>query len=124
VKEELEKQLENEFPFMRRSDLPSTNLYRQYGFETGDGWFALLHSLFTEISATGHTFIPHQVKSKYGSLRLYYEPYNPQIQEIIDRYIELSEVTCEICGCEAELRCNKWGWMVTMCDECFKNENK
>ena len=62
-----------------------------------------------------------QVKSKFGGLRWYdnMSYSNVEYREWSDKYEELSELTCELCGKPA-----KWqtmGWIMSLCDKC-KNE--
>ena len=77
--EELEKQLEKEFPFMQKSRYDEHNLYHLYGCECGDGWYNLIHELCQEISERYEQegkeadIVIAQVKEKFATLRFYYE---------------------------------------------------
>lgn len=87
MKDELELKLAEDFPFMRshenKDEQKSTyghihNTFRAFGCECGDGWFKLLHSLCTEITAAYESaglpadIVVDQIKEKFGTLRFYY----------------------------------------------------
>lgn len=80
MREELEKQLQLEFPFMMQKDLEEErNPYNHWGIECGDGWYDLLHDLCTDITKRYELeempvdIVVLQVKEKFASLRFYYE---------------------------------------------------
>ena len=48
---ELEMKLQADFPFMQReSTSVYGNIYRHWGYECGDGWYALIYELCNEIT--------------------------------------------------------------------------
>jgi len=66
-----------------------------------------------------YTYEIMQIKEKFGSLRWYDNYSTRAIQNIIDKYEEISKVTCINCGKPA-----KWistGWISPWCDKCAKN---
>lgn len=80
---ELQEQLAKEFTFMKRKPLKDPkridDLYGAFGIETGNGWYAILHNLCSNISqelnAAGidnQSIVIDQIKEKYGTLRFYY----------------------------------------------------
>lgn len=79
---ELQKQLAEEFPFLRCKQQPDknkiSNLYDAFGMEIDDGWFSLVKDLCTEIknlydeAGLPCDIVMDQVKEKYGTLRWYY----------------------------------------------------
>lgn len=56
------------------------------------------------------------VKEKYGTLRIYYTIINETLEEIAERYEELSKYTCIRCGRPASWRSK--GWIAPYCNEC------
>ena len=116
-----------------------------WGFECGDGWFALIDTLCNSIQSHINWRMQHisdeeledlqvvatQVKEKFGTLRFYfdtefnYETVQHKIMESIICYAEeKSARTCEVCGT------NEYGktvknrqvgyWYKTECLECAK----
>lgn len=88
MKKELDEKLQAAFPWLRRPELHSEktyefvkgySLYDNYGFEVGDGWYQLLFDLCTRIEEIYKeydqpvTLKPAQIKSKFASLRFYYD---------------------------------------------------
>lgn len=87
MRKELENQLAEKFPFMKRGKNMSEqraegyigDLYGAFGCECGDGWYSLLHDLCEEITAVYEKagvpidIKPAQIKEKYGGLRYYFD---------------------------------------------------
>ena len=83
---ELEKKLEEAFPFMRkgktlkqqRAENYVDDLYSAFGVECQDGWYDLIYELCEEIMKAytdeGRLvdLVVDQIKEKYGTLRFYY----------------------------------------------------
>lgn len=96
--------------------------------ECSDGWKKLLFDLSKEVwQIIKHdkgckNFRVVQIKEKFGTLRYYNigrssGPYEI-ITNIIQKYENLSAVTCEKCGKSAKLRDHE-GWLMTLCDKCW-----
>lgn len=60
-----------------------------------------------------------QIKEKFGQLRFYTNFYTKEIDEVIDKYTELSGTTCITCG-EKATRIST-GWISPFCDACADN---
>lgn len=90
--------------------------------------------LFNVLGGFAEDFIVTQCKEKYGSMRLYWawksRTYNDDellclselcesINNIVDKYSNISYKTCVVCGDEAEeySKC----WVLPFCSYCFKN---
>ena len=130
MRKELELQLAEDFPFMRRR--PENNkkagyiadLYAAFGCECDDGWYLLLHNLCTEITqayaeqGAEPDIEVTQIKEKYGGLR-FYACAPPEIYDIIDKYEAISEETCERCGQPGTMRINN-DWYLVRCDTCYE----
>ena len=97
-----------DFTFTELDNLPS-------------GWHNLMIDMSSEIIAYLHqqNFDPYlfhidQLKEKFGTIRLYYSLHyadhseDEGIDKIIQKYEELSEHTCCICGGEATLMSKRW----------------
>ena len=78
MRDELEKQLQNDFPFMQKNRGEENSLYNLYGCECGDGWYDLIHELCQAISdryeqeGKEADIVIFQVKEKFATLRFYY----------------------------------------------------
>ena len=105
---------------------PITENLMPFGFEHGDGWFALLDKLSADITELdnrdGTTTIATQVKEKYGGLRFYTGRATDAVFEVITRAEDKSLETCEVCGEPGKQRGN--GWVYTMCDKCWEKHEK
>ncbi len=120
MKPELEDKLCKEFPTFFRRERPITESLMAFGFECGNGWFDILHSLCTDIKnilEKNHTdgFEVVQIKEKYGGLRFYVTGAYEEIWKRIDRVEEESFKICDVCGKPGKLR--GCGWLYTSCEE-------
>lgn len=62
-----------------------------------------------------------QIKEKYGGLR-WYDAWSPKsVQDIIDKYEDISFKTCISCGKPATKMTT--GWISPYCDDCIGNSN-
>lgn len=97
-----------------------------FGFENGDGWFALIDTLCaalqTETKRGAPQVIAFQVKEKFGALCFYTRgPVSDRQRAMIDLASRLSKKTCEKCGCPGECRPIN-GWYRTRCGRCAQLE--
>ena len=89
-----------------------------YGFSCGPGWKDLIDRAFAKMKAAGWSGVIHQVKEKFGTLRMYVEGDGEvPISEIIAEAVVESTKTCEGCGAPGVPR-NSTYWMHTHCDKC------
>lgn len=98
--------------------LPATYLPTGYDIETGlasvgSGWAELVRRAF-EALPEGHTIV--QVKEKFGSLRIYFEPNQRAYEDLLDQLASESLAICEVCGNSGRLRTDRY-WQRTLCDE-------
>jgi hypothetical protein len=99
-----------------------------WGFDVGDGWFAILWDLSRRleglISALPEeeraSFKASQVKEKFGGLRFYMNGTCDEMDDLIDAAEKACGQTCERCGHPGKMRSG--GWIVTLCDRCDKKE--
>ena len=86
---------------------------------TPQGWDALVLDLSVRLEAHAREHSRAlrvvQIKSKFGGLRYYVEPYDPRAEALIHETEMLSAKTCETCGKPGE-RTGR-GWIVTACPE-------
>ncbi|MFZ2539307.1 MAG: hypothetical protein WAX04_10450 [Oscillospiraceae bacterium] len=107
-----------------------------FGFECGDGWFEILYALCFKINHLCEqnpelTFKATQVKEKFGGLRFYHQTnalklsqsLDDAIDKLIDEAAASAAKTCEMCGCESEIR-SIGGWYTTKCKPCQDAWNK
>jgi hypothetical protein len=106
----------------------------QFGFECGDGWFILLHTLMSAIEwhlDPEHSFpkkerIPFeivQIKEKFGGLRFYYNGGDERICGMVGLAESLSYQICEKCGSHKNVKQTQ-GWITTLCEDCFPKDKK
>lgn len=150
MKKELEEKLQTAFPWLKRPELHKEKtyehvkgytIYENYGFELGDGWFQLIYDLCTEIEDIYKEYNQPvtmklvQVKSKFASLRWYYDlpgkearihafdfigsasirmypeaednSLESKIAECVRKYEAKSTTVCENCGADNAERCNE-----------------
>jgi hypothetical protein len=89
--------------------------------ECGNGWYTIIDNMFEEIyqiykSNKKEVSKLHvlQIKEKFGQLRVYMAGFNDDIEEIINRYEDISKITCEACGEIGDI-CIKDHWLKTLC---------
>lgn len=64
------------------------------------------------------TFSIYEIKEKYGMLEIYCD-FSDSVWDVVRKYELLSKDTCINCGKEATVK-KKNGWIVPLCDDCFK----
>lgn len=78
MRDELDMQLQNDFPFMWQKHEEGQNLYRRWGCECSGGWYGIIHDACQAIAdayaeaGISVDFVPAQIKEKFGTLRFYY----------------------------------------------------
>jgi len=97
---------------------PATYSPGGYDLETGlesvgRGWEELVRRAF-EALPEGHTIV--QVKEKFGSLRVYFEPNERAYEHLLDELASESLTICEVCGNAGWPRTDRY-WQRTLCDE-------
>lgn len=100
------------------------------GYSCGPGWWPLIDGLSETIKQLDiKGFEYHQIKEKFGTLRIYWainpetdDPHLRKKYELVGamvRVLEQSSVNiCEDCGKNGKAQ--KGGWIKTLCDECEK----
>ena len=106
-----------------------TCLYnKNFYFECNDGWFDLIHDLseklnklILKIPEEQHEYIKAtQVKEKFGTLRFYMSTGIDKIFDLIKVAEKKSAKICEICGQIGQVRTGAGGWLITLCNDCYK----
>ena len=124
MREELEQQLMDKFVFMEAKNVFSgEKLNFPKMCECGDGWYNIIHNLCNELNELyisnnvdpDEIFVT-QIKEKYGGLSFYTNGLIEGGFEIINKYENISDETCELCGAKGETRGR--GWISTLCDDC------
>lgn len=82
----------------------------------GFGWTSLILVVF---DTKPDTIKIVQVKEKFGSLRIYHDPYNQKFQKIISGMEMASGSICEWCGKVGSSDTLNY-WIKTLCDDCKK----
>lgn len=116
---EVELSLYKKFPYLfARKDLDRTESCMSYGIAVAPGWLTLIDKMSEEISEIDSTIQYEQIKEKFGLLRVYTingsEDKRDVVNGIISKYVELSRITCEVCGKQGELRRDDWNRV--LCD--------
>lgn len=121
MKEELEKQLTDEYTTLfRGKDMPVTENLMSFGCDCGDGWFNIINAacsvIATHTEHEGKTdFLFTQIKEKYGTLRMYSDGGNAYTAGIIAMAEAMSGETCEVCGAPGKV--GGTGWLSTRCEK-------
>ena len=98
--------------------------FELFGIECGEGWKHLYEPILEYIVKFNeeHKDNPievHQIKEKFGELRVYLSYYTDELSKMIDNAEEESEKTCEICGKHINGPIVEHNWIYPMCDECY-----
>jgi len=120
MREELQNKLYEKYPdLFKQKDLDMRQTCMCWGICTGDGWYDLLDRMCEELQRldVGLTFT--QIKEKFGTLRVYCNGYNDDVNKIIGKACRLSAKTCETCG-SMENVTQSTGWIITLCKPCMK----
>lgn len=105
------------YPSVCKRETPGSHPFDQRGFETGDGWVDIIHDLAKVFAEEGNSF--HQVKEKFGILRVYPADWeNPRTEQAIIDAEKRSSTTCYNCGSVGSLR--NEGWLSVRCDSCYE----
>ncbi len=112
----LERHLVEKYPKLfvdYRGDPIKTTM--AWGCECGDGWINILDEACEKLSKIdGICFV--QIKEKFGDLTIYLNQYNDDVDKILDKAVERSRVTCEVCGKDGKRRGGRW--IQVLCDLC------
>jgi hypothetical protein len=89
-----------------------------YGFQHGDGWFAILLDMGRKLEKAGKHASISQIKEKYAVLCVYSA--DPEVQDgaIVKDAIDESARTCEMCGAPGRLVMDRYQWESTACEVC------
>lgn len=105
----------------------------QCPLEVGSGWHELVYKMLVEIDDAYFDYENGalepdieilQIKEKFGFLNVMApNPYpfvgvDAIVESIIDKYVELSKSTCEICGAEGKLIRDGY-WVMVRCEDCL-----
>jgi hypothetical protein len=90
------------------------------GAACGDGWLPIIDKLFAELILLGWDRDLHQVKEKFGTLRVYIGKGSDDLYGAIRKAEARSSTTCEKCGKLGEQTSDGF-WIKTLCEECDKN---
>lgn len=125
---ELDEFLCKKYPeIFRDRHAPMNQTAMCWGFACGDGWFALIDTLCTELmrqSTPEQIPVAVQVKEKFGGLRFYAQTYTDTQYALVDFAEALSYRICETCGTTANVRCYTDGWHITRCLPCATAEGR
>jgi len=124
---DLQDKLFEKFPkIFANKDLPTSESRMCDGIDCLDGWYQIIHNLCSELQnhsdLIGEQVTAFQVKEKFGGLRFYIDDdfEDPKITEIIAEYENMSETTCERCGCmtDGEKFTDIGKRIRTLCEKC------
>ena len=104
------------------------NIKEQLRYEMPEGWwFAFGEQMCKEIQdeidgwmEEEYNYFDISVKEKYGELRIYYTIDTETLEEIAEKYEELSKHTCIRCGRPASWMSR--GWIAPYCNQCAAEE--
>lgn len=123
---ELDERLCQKYPeIFRDRHAPMSQTAMCWGFACGDGWFALIDTLCSELmrhSTPEQIPVAQQVKEKYAGLRFYARTYTDTQYDLIDFAEALSYRICETCGTTTNVQRYTDGWHRTRCLSCAETE--
>jgi len=106
---------------MRKSSEPQYP-YELFGIECGKGWEGLYRPIMDYIDeynkTSGDNVEIHQIKEKFGGLRMYLSHYTDELRKMIREAEEKSFHTCEICGKHIDNPIVEHHWIYSECQEC------
>lgn len=100
--------------------------YELFGIECWDGWKKLYQPIidylkeYNKDKEEKDRIEIHQIKEKFGSIRIYLSSYTDELRQMIDDAEEQSYYTCEICGKYITKPIVEHHWMYPMCKKCFE----
>ncbi|KAL8797154.1 MAG: hypothetical protein Q9195_000621 [Heterodermia aff. obscurata] len=121
----LTQSLYDDFPSLfQRHTLGMDQSCMFFGIQVLSGWYHILYrlssSISTVVSENGldpQEYCYEQIKEKFGLLRVYmHGGTTEEIGQAIQRAVEESAKTCEVCGREGQL--GDKGWLRVRCNEC------
>ena len=131
MKRELQEKLFSDYPnIFVQKDLDMTQTAMCWGISCGDGWYALLDELCSDIQSHVTNFNRNkseeehvvcqatQVKEKFGGLRFYIYGGSEYIDGMISFAESMSYRICTECGNASEKNETNRGWIHTMCKSC------
>lgn len=128
MNDELQARLLERFPWTEAQDDNGIGQGYLAPCFCGDGWFQLIWSMFEEFESLYSErglvidLVVVQVYEKYAGMHMDYQGGISGVDNIVDKYENLSEETCEVCGSLGEIR--KIGdWLSALCDGCYRTEN-
>jgi len=89
------------------------------GAYVGDGWVPLVDQLFADMIALGWDRDLHQLKEKFGGLRVYIGVSSASVKERIRVAEEVAARTCDECGAPGEILESPRGWWTCWCKGCY-----
>ena len=100
--------------------------YELFGIECGDGWKHLYQPIIDYIMKYNDgkedkdKIEIHQIKEKFGGLRIYLSSYTEELREMIDEAEKESYNTCEVCGKPIEKPIYEHYWVYAECEDCHR----
>lgn len=101
--------------------------YELFGVECGDGWKHLYQPIIEYVVEYNlkqdndeDKIEIHQIKEKFGGLRVYLSRYTEELRKMIDDAEEKSFNTCEICGKHIKKPITENHWIYAECVECHR----
>ena len=93
--------------------------YELFGVECMDGWKRLIDPIIDLANKKGIAIT--QIKEKFGTLRVYTDTIDRELDQLIMDMEARSEKVCEVCGADGKIRSG--GWVKTLCDLHDKERN-
>lgn len=128
MNKQLEQQIYQRFP-VRIDESVRVSIGRGFLVECDDGWYNLIYSLFEELeqlyiknNADIKELSVHQIKQKFGQLRVYVSSeFEEETNSIIEKYENKSLEICEQCGRQASLNGDRFS-RKTLCSACAEQK--
>lgn len=95
-------------------------------YECMGGWTPLINSTIEKMLAVCPQTVFHQIKEKFGGLRIYWSAEGCDDQETINNLVAISSdaelasyLICEVCGSLRDIGITDKGWVQTVCHSCL-----
>ena len=93
----------------------------KFGIEAPDGWFDIIYNALKKLSKNPDIKV-HQIKEKFGGLRIYVEGATKEECDIIQEAEDKASKTCTVCGNSSSGPVMHRHWIYNLCEVHLQKE--
>lgn len=128
MKEELEKELFEDYPNLFKNKDNRRSSLMSFGFSYKDGWYKLTKALLERLDwyleqKKEINFEIIQMKEKFAGLRCYFNGGDDYIRGVVSMAETISHTICEFCGNAGKPQAPT-GWWFTLCEKCAETKKE